>query len=126
MCQTSELGEKLCSPAELVPVGLNIGRRILEVFGYERISNLVFRLRTPRRDIEAVIRGERLPSTELLLGIHKITGASIDWILTGRGSKYLPFWSNRSADAALVEVPDGISLPTEDPAENLRIDGLMV
>ena len=61
----------------------------MEVFGYQQISNIVFRLKSNRDEIDAVINGNALPSTELLLGIHKVTGASIDWLLTGNGTKYM-------------------------------------
>lgn len=89
MCQTSEKGEKLFSRREMLPIALEIGRRILEVFGYQQISNIVFRLKSNRQEINSVINGEKLPATELLLGIQKETGVSLDWLLTGEGSKFL-------------------------------------
>ena len=89
MCQTSEMGEKLIKRTEMLPIALEIGRRIMEVFGYQQISNIVFRLKSNRGEIEAVVNGNELPSTELLLGINRVTGASIDWLLTGRGTKYM-------------------------------------
>lgn len=89
MCATSEKGEKLIDRQEILPISLDIGKRILEVFGNQQISNIVFRLRTNRHEIDSVINGDSLPSTELLLGINKLTGVSIDWLLTGSGTKYL-------------------------------------
>jgi len=88
MCETSELGERLISPDEILPISLDVGRRVLEVFGYQRISNIVFRLKSTSREINAVVNGESLPSPEILIGIRKTTGASIDWILTGEGRKF--------------------------------------
>lgn len=88
MCETSEPGERLISREDILPISLEIGRRILEVFGYQSISNIVFRLRSTKREIDNVVNGEALPSAELLLGIRKATGASIDWILTGEGSRF--------------------------------------
>lgn len=89
MCETSEPGERLIPRQEMLPISLEIGRRVLEVFGYQSIAAIVFRLRSSRDEIDAVIDGKRLPSTELLLGIHKLTGASIDWLLTGQGARYI-------------------------------------
>jgi hypothetical protein len=89
LCETSEKGEKLFSREELVPVGLEIGRRILEIFGYQKLSSTVFRLRSTADEINAVINGERMPTVELLLAVHSTTGASIDWLVTGKGSKYI-------------------------------------
>ena len=88
LCETSEKGEHLFSRNELLPAALDIGRRILEIFGYQEISKIIFRLKSNSREINEVINGEALPSAELLLGIQKTTGASIDWILTGKGSKF--------------------------------------
>lgn len=89
MCETSEPGERLIARGEMLPVKLEIGRRVLEVFGYQPVRKIVFRLRADRDEIDDVINGDELPSTELLLAIHKLTGASIDWLLTGKGEKYV-------------------------------------
>ena len=89
MCATSEKGERLIDRQEMLPISLEIGKRILEVFGNQQISNIVFRLRSNHDEIDSVINGDSLPSTELLLGIHKLTGVSIDWLLTGIGTRYL-------------------------------------
>jgi hypothetical protein len=72
-----------------LPAALEVGQRILEIFGYQEIAKTVFRLRSNSREINAVVNGDSLPSAELLLGIQKLTGASIDWILTGNGNKFL-------------------------------------
>ncbi|MFM9903547.1 MAG: hypothetical protein ACKVQJ_03120 [Pyrinomonadaceae bacterium] len=106
LCKTSEKGERLISRDELLPISLEIGRRILEVFGYQHISNIVFRLKSNSREIYSVINGETLPSTEMLLGIHKTTGASIDWLLTGNGEKYLPVL--QIADHSFEPVPPAL------------------
>ncbi len=89
MCETSEPGERLISRDEILPISLDIGRRILEVFGYQRIPTIVFRLKSTAAEINSIVNGESLPSPELLIGIRKITGVSIDWILTGDGPKFV-------------------------------------
>jgi phage repressor protein C with HTH and peptisase S24 domain len=63
----------------------------LEVFGYQEIRNIVFRLKSNRGEIDAVVNGEKLPTTELLLGIHLATGVSIDWLLTGEGNRLVTY-----------------------------------
>ncbi len=90
MCETSEAGERLIFQDELFNIQFDVGRRLMEVFGYQEISHIVFRLKTTRHEIDNVINGQSLPSTELLLGISKVTGASIDWLLTGIGPKFRP------------------------------------
>jgi hypothetical protein len=89
MCETSEAGERL-PHEDIAPVGVEIGRRIMEVFGYQPIPKIVIRLKTTSRQIRDVIEGDELPSIELLLAIQSVTRASIDWLLTGRGPKYMP------------------------------------
>ena len=89
LCETSEKGERIFTQDELVPVGLEIGQRILELFGYQKISSIVFRLKSTSIEIDRVVRGEVMPSVELLLAVNKTTGASIDWLMTGKGDKFM-------------------------------------
>src|SRR5262249_47263794 len=88
MCETSERSEKLISREQMLPIALEIGHRLLEVFGYQKISSIVFKLKANSNEIHSILNGEKLPSTELLIGIHKVTGVSLDWLLTGKGAKY--------------------------------------
>lgn len=106
MCVTSERNERLISRDEILPIGLDIGRRVMEVFGYQKIANIVFRLKSNSREIDAVINKGQFPSTELLLCIRRATGVSIDWILTGEGPKFLDsaLTSELSADTRPVSL----------------------
>ena len=88
MCETSEKGERLFSDDEILPVNLEIGRRLMEVFGNQEISNITFRLKSTAREINNILDGRELPSCKLLLGIRKLTGVSVDWLLTGEGPKF--------------------------------------
>mgnify|MGYP002336116880 FL=1 len=89
MCETSERCERLFADGEILPINLEIGRRLLEIFGNQAISNITFRLKSTSQEINDILDGRSLPSCELLLGIKKMTGVSIDWLLTGEGSKYV-------------------------------------
>src|SRR5205085_181898 len=107
MCETSEKGEKLFSRVDILPMALGIGQRILEVFGYQEICNIVFRLKSNRTEIDAVINGDKLPTTELLLGIHKMTGVSIDWLLADSSCSVtcgLVSTSRRSSMSSQIEL----------------------
>lgn len=88
MCETSERGERLFDRNAIVSAKLAVAQRILEVFGNQDISNIVFRLRSTRREIDAVLDGTILPSCEMLMGIRRITGVSLDWLLTGEGEPF--------------------------------------
>jgi len=106
MCETSEERERLYTRSEILPISLEVGRRILEVFGNQSVSHVVLRLRASSREVNAVINGESLPSAELLLGIQKITGASIDWILTGRGQQFLAVETEGDQERFGVTTPE--------------------
>jgi len=89
MCETSEPGERLFSREELQETSFDIGERMLSLFGFQKLSDIVLRLRMNSHDLIAVIEGEQMPSVEMLLGIQTLTGASIDWMLTGKGRRFL-------------------------------------
>ena len=88
LCETDEKCEKLFSKSEMECLASNISRRILEAFHFLPEREIAFLLRTNSVHIKAFIEDGELPSTEMLLSIHKVTGVSIDWILTGQGAKY--------------------------------------
>lgn len=84
LCETSEKGEKLFVKAEIEQIGNETGRRIVETFHYLPDSEIALLLKTNSSVIRSFTEDGKLPPTEILLGIHKITGASIDWLLTGK------------------------------------------
>jgi hypothetical protein len=104
MCETSEMNERL-SREDIVPVSVEIGRRIMEVFGYQAIPKIVFRLKSKSRQVRDVIEGNELPSIELLLAIQAVTHASIDWLLTGKGPKYMPTDASTERKSRYGRVP---------------------
>ncbi|MBS1793504.1 MAG: helix-turn-helix domain-containing protein [Acidobacteria bacterium] len=86
LCETSEKGEKLFVKTEIEQIGLEIGRRIVEAFGYLPDSEIAVLLKTNTETVRKFTEDGRLPPTEILLGIHKLTGASLDWLLTGQNA----------------------------------------
>jgi hypothetical protein len=85
---TSERGETLFSDNELRLIADDISKRIIEAFEYLPLSEITFLLRTNSATVRSFIEGGKMPSVEVLLGINRITGVSIDWILTGKGEKH--------------------------------------
>lgn len=65
-----------------------VGKRIIEAFGYRQVPDIAERLECDRRDVTAVINGKAMPPAMMLIAISKATGTSIDWLLTGNGVKY--------------------------------------
>jgi hypothetical protein len=86
LCSTSERGEKLLSDDAMRQIAADISSRIIEAFHHLPDSEITFLLKTDSATVKTLIEGEQLPSTEMLLCIHKVTGVSIDWILTGKGA----------------------------------------
>lgn len=88
LCETDERGERIFTKHELDQVSLEINQRILEVFYFAADKEIAFLLQTHISKIKSFTERGEFPSTEILLLINKVTGASIDWILTGKGTKY--------------------------------------
>lgn len=114
MCETSEPGERLFTRDAIHVTSFDIGERILSLFGYQALADIVLRLRMNSHELSAVINGHEMPSVEMLLGIQKITGASIDWILTGTGNKLLP-----SAEPFLQSTESLVSRPPQQIAARI-------
>lgn len=89
LCETTEQRERLICDNDLALTKLEIANRIIEIFGCQSLSTIVFRLKCNAQALTGVLNGETFPSTELLLGIQHVTGSSIDWILTGYGPKFI-------------------------------------
>lgn len=62
--------------------------RFAEVCGTGRASNIQRLLNIPYQSAKNYLNG-RLPRPEILMLISDRTGCSIDWLLTGRGKKFL-------------------------------------
>ncbi|MBK7935502.1 MAG: hypothetical protein IPK01_18925 [Acidobacteria bacterium] len=109
MCETSEKGERLFTRDAIQMTSFDIGGRILSLFGYAEMRNIVLQLRMNSHELAEVIDGDEMPSVEMLLGIQKVTGASIDWILTGMGNKFLQ-------NVELIPRPvDSLMIPQPQP-----------
>ncbi len=62
-----------------------IGRRIRELRGKQRQKDWATKIGCDQGYISQVENGVTKPSLAFIKGVVSITGASIDWILTGRG-----------------------------------------
>src|SRR3954467_3730885 len=71
--------------------------RFAEVCGTGRVSKIQRLLNIPYQSAKNYLNG-RLPRPEVLLLISDRTGCSIDWLLTGRGKKFL-------TEPALADTP---------------------
>jgi hypothetical protein len=95
LCMTSEKGEVFFSEDEISQNKADIGMRIIEAFGYQPELEIAFLLKTNSITVNSFIEGEEFPPTEMLLSIHRATGVSIHWLLTGEGTKHPSFNEHR-------------------------------
>lgn len=63
------------------------GDRLRQAFDGATNAEIARRCDTTRAVIKEYVDGNRLPMAELLLRMRRATGVSIDWLLTGRGSR---------------------------------------
>jgi transcriptional regulator with XRE-family HTH domain len=87
LCQTSEKEPEILSRDELAHIKSDIGKRIVEAFNYHPDAEIAYLLKTSCQTIKAFTEGEEFPPVEILLSIHKATGVSLHWLLTGEGTK---------------------------------------
>ena len=106
MCETSEKGEKMFLAEELLPIGLEVGRRLLEIFGHQKLSYMVFRLKATAA------------------AIKKTTGVSIDWLLTGEGVKFAGTEATQPNIAIAPAEPSGG--PRQQRSPITRFDRLLL
>lgn len=99
---TSEKGEEFFSEKEISRITANIGRRIIEAFNYQPDAEIAFILKTSCTTVKSYTENEELPTVEMLLSIHKMTGVSIHWLLTGEGTKYANFGGHLIASEELM------------------------
>jgi len=72
--------------------------RLTEACGADRPAALQRSLNISYQAAKNYLRG-RLPNTEILMIISERTGVSIDWLLTGRGKKFV---ADRVSEGALI------------------------
>ena len=87
MCSTTEPCQGLVQGSDVRSV--EIGIRLQEAFDYDSVPDIAISLRAGIDIVSSLIDGRSIPTTELLLGVRKLTGVSVDWLLTGEGPKFV-------------------------------------
>lgn len=85
--KTSEKEPEIISNNELTQIKFAIGKRVIEAFNFHPDSEIAFLLKISCKTVKSVTEGEEFPTAEFLLSVHKSTGVSIHWLLTGEGAK---------------------------------------
>lgn len=75
---------------ERFSVSEGLGSRLAEVLADQRLTQMALaaRLKSSSGFISAVVRGLKAPGADFLASLSDTLGVSVDWLLSGRGSKY--------------------------------------
>ena len=87
MCVTSEPNQGVMDDHEVRSI--DIGLRVQEAFDYDSVPDIAVSLKSSTDDVGSLVEGRALPTAALLLSIRKLTGVSVDWLLTGEGPKFV-------------------------------------
>jgi hypothetical protein len=87
LCDTSERRKIVVAEEETKRMKSEIGSRIVEAFDYRSVAKIASLLRISNKTVKSYIVGDEFPTIEILLDIHRLTGSSLDWLLTGRETK---------------------------------------
>ena len=79
-----------------------IGDRIRRIRGDLSQVEFAARLRVDKNTVGRYERGERTPDGDFLVGVQLVFGASIDWLLTGKGDSQPDFVARRPDGSVLI------------------------
>lgn len=82
-------------------------QRLVELFGTENSAEIARQLQLERQSVYRWRDGKNDPSLDTLYLINQLTGASLHWLLTGQGPKYV---SNFSATAIPLDDEEMIAV----------------
>lgn len=77
------------SDEEMAEIKQTVGKRIVEAFGDANDTDIARRCLTTPTTIKFYTDGTRLPIAEMLLQMHRATGVSLDWLLLGKGQRFI-------------------------------------
>jgi repressor LexA len=114
------------SDEEIIPMKQTLAQRIREARrgrGIDQVT-LAARLDVASRTIQRWEKGEQVPDSNYLMRLAKITGASPQWLLTGKGEMYptrneanvFPLATGRYRKVDLIQLPLLSSVPGGAPS----------
>lgn len=68
-------------------VRVSFADRLKDACGTDEVAEIARTISRPYQTVKNYLTSDRKPDRELLLAIHKSTGVSIHWLLTGEGSR---------------------------------------
>ncbi len=70
-------------------IKLDVAKRVLDAFSTDNMAEIARRCQTTNSTIKTYIDGDRLPIAEILIKMHRATGVSLDWLILGKGRKFV-------------------------------------
>lgn len=100
---TREASQERFSDDELDRLKVDFAKRLLEAFNNISPAEIARRLKTSDATVSYYLKQSRLPISEMLIQIYKATGISLNWLLLGKGRKYVEYEQGFS-DSELAEI----------------------
>jgi transcriptional regulator with XRE-family HTH domain len=110
--------EERFSDDEMSEIKREFSKRLLEAFN-DIPATIARRLKTNNATVMPYVKGERLPIAEMLIQIHRETGVSLNWLLLGKGRKYVEYEQVFKADE-LAEVEQRATESGRTALEEMR------
>lgn len=86
------------SDEEMEQIKRDFANRLYEAFNAEKPTQIAQALQVPDATISYYVKALRLPVAEMLIQIHKKTGISLNWLLLGKGRKYIEYEQGFSSE----------------------------
>ncbi len=98
----SQASEERFTDEEMEVIKRDFSKRLLEAFN-DIPAGIARKLKTNNATVMPYVKGERLPIAEMLIEIHNQTGVSLNWLLMGKGRKFIDYEQNFS-DSEIAEI----------------------
>lgn len=77
------------SDEEMEEIKQEFAKRLYEAFNADKASQIAQALNVTDATVSYYVKALRLPIAEMLIQIQKKTGVSLNWLLLGKGRKYI-------------------------------------
>lgn len=103
---TAPAAQERFTDEELYVIRHDFAGRLADTFRGLKQRDIARKLLTTETTVAPYLKGDRLPTTEMLLQIHRASGVSIHWLLTGQGAKYDKQEKSLLAPEAVAEIEE--------------------
>ena len=87
--KTTNLSQERFSDDEMEQIKQDFAKRLYEAFNADKAAHIAQALNVADATVSYYVKAQRLPIAEMLIQIHNKTGISLNWLLLGKGRKYI-------------------------------------